>query len=30
MIEGLAQSEEMNSDDIFSDIITFAELYEED
>ena len=29
MIEGFAQREEMNLDAIFSDIITFAELYEE-
>lgn len=30
MIEDLAQKEEMNPEDILSDILTFAELYEED
>lgn len=30
MIEELAQKEEMNPDDIFSDIITFGEIYEDD
>ncbi len=30
LIENLAQTEGMNSDDIFSDIVTFAELSKED
>jgi len=30
LIEDLAIQEEMNSEDIFSDIITFSELYETD
>ena len=30
LIEGLAAKEEMNSENIFSDIMTFSEIYETD